>query len=102
MSLLNFWIVVLLWGGFSWVSTGPILTNHHRPPIHQPHHNPHHSINTDGGRGLVVNFPGGGKYFYWQSGVATFLNRHFDLRHAKLVGASAVRFSGGCAAALGC
>ena len=38
---------------------------------------------------LVVNFPGGGKFFYWQSGVATFLNKHFDLQHAKLVGASA-------------
>ncbi|EWM20908.1 Acyl transferase/acyl hydrolase/lysophospholipase [Nannochloropsis gaditana] len=38
---------------------------------------------------LVVNFPGGGKFFYWQSGVATFLNQHFDLRSAKLVGASA-------------
>lgn len=39
----------------------------------------------------MVNFPGGGKFFYWQSGVATFLNRHFDLEHAQLVGASAVR-----------
>lgn len=44
----------------------------------------------------MVNFPGGGKFFYWQSGVATFLNRHFDLRHAQLVGASAVS-EWGCA-----
>jgi hypothetical protein len=40
---------------------------------------------------LILNFPGGGKFFYWQSGVATYLNRHFDLSQIKLVGASAVR-----------
>lgn len=38
---------------------------------------------------LILNFPGGGKFFYWQSGVATYLNRHFDLSQIKLVGASA-------------
>jgi hypothetical protein len=41
-------------------------------------------------RELVVTFPGGGKFFYWQSGVAAFLNQHYDLQATKLVGASAV------------
>eukprot|EP00624_Nannochloropsis_granulata_P002005 evm.model.NODE_19466_length_64249_cov_18.424255.20 len=48
------------------------------------------SSSSSSGHGeLVVNFPGGGKFFYWQSGVATFLNKYFDLTNAKLVGASA-------------
>lgn len=47
------------------------------------------SSRSSGQDELVVNFPGGGKFFYWQSGVATFLNKYFDLTNAKLVGASA-------------
>ena len=48
------------------------------------------SSSSSSGHGeLVVNFPGGGKFFYWQSGVATFLNKHFDLANVQLVGASA-------------
>ena len=37
----------------------------------------------------VIAFPGGGIYFYWQAGAVHYLQQHFDLSKARLVGASA-------------
>lgn len=37
----------------------------------------------------TICFPGGGIYFYWQAGAVHYLQQHFNLRQANLVGASA-------------
>ncbi|GAB5037904.1 Hypothetical protein NocV09_12200020, partial [Nannochloropsis oceanica] len=37
----------------------------------------------------TISFPGGGIFFYWQAGAVHYLQQHFNLREANLVGASA-------------
>jgi len=37
----------------------------------------------------TIAFPGGGIYFYWQAGAVHYLQQHFNLRQANLIGASA-------------
>ncbi|TFJ83152.1 hypothetical protein NSK_005541 [Nannochloropsis salina CCMP1776] len=37
----------------------------------------------------TLSFPGGGIFFYWQAGAVHYLQHHFDLGQATLVGASA-------------
>lgn len=47
-----------------------------------------------GDRRRVVHFPGGGKYFFWQSGVSAYLREAGLLDEAQLTGVSAVSATG--------